>query len=570
MNPSKLSLWDWAIFSLCLAPVLWIGWKSRRRWSSANDYLNASRSLPLWAVALAFLAYNCGSIEVIGMSAMAAQYGVQALHFYWIGGIPGLLFVGLVVLPVYMRTGARSLPEYLGMRFGPRVRLLNACISMIAAVCFAGVALYTIAQVLAVIAGSSFLPSALLCASIVLAYVLAGGVRASIFTSVFQLFVMIAGIAPLVFLTVRFDAATWARRAERWHLWQPLPLFSPHAPLDCFGVVVGLGFVISFSFWCTDFVMVQRALTARTVEEARKVPLLAGFGKMGIAFLVVLPGVAAPKLLGGVSFDRTMPALMALEFGPALLALGTAALLAGLMAWLAGNVSGFAALWAEEIYRKHLCPGGQERAVIRAGRIAVPVCLALAQLAAYATFCFRDIMEFLQLIVAFCYAPVFAAVLSGMLSRRVTERGALCGICGGVASAVALQTAYWAGIARFGSQMNANFYEAAVGFTVAMAFCLALTRISHSPRKPVPPVSKPAVVGVSKPPLRILRRANRHFLGDRRRCEKSRLRKHRAKATPSAVVFDAAMRSDLRLSPSLLLLSTLLLGLCAILNLVWW
>lgn len=369
MNP-----WVVVFFSLCLAALLWIGRRSRRRWASANDYLNASRSISLWAVALAFLAYNCGSIEVIGMSAMAAQYGVEALHFYWIGGIPGMVFMGLVVLPVYMRTGARSLPEYLGLRFGPIVRLLNAWVSIVSTVCFSGVALYTLAQVLNVILGWKFLFCELGCAVTVLVYVLAGGIRASIFTSVFQLFIMIAGLSPLLFLTVHFNAQSWAHRAGRWHLWKPLPLAFPHAPLDCLGVTLGLGFVISFSYWCTDFVMIQRALTARTIDDARKVPLLAGFGKMGIAFLIVLPGVAAPALLHGrASFDQTMPALMRLEYGPALLALGTAALVAGLMAWLAGNVSGFSALWVEEIYRRHR-PNRSERHYIRAGQFAVPAC----------------------------------------------------------------------------------------------------------------------------------------------------------------------------------------------------
>ncbi len=524
MSAGDFSHWGLAIFPLCLAAVLAIGWSARRRWTSANDYLNASRSISTWAAALGFLAYNCGSIEVVGMSAMAAQYGVQALHFYWVGGIPGMVFLGLVVLPVYMRTGARSLPEYLGLRFGPAVRLLNACISMIGTVCFAGVALYTLAQVLHVILGWPFLAGGLVCAAVVLAYVLAGGVRASIFTSVFQLFVMVAGLTPLLFFTVRFNAASWAQRADRWHLWKPLPLLAPHAPLDRAGVLLGLGFVISFSYWCTDFVMIQRALTARTVEGARKVPLLAGFGKMGIAFLVVLPGVAAPSLLGnGVSFDQTMPALMALEFGPALLALGTAALLAGLMAWLAGNVSGFSALWAEEIYRCRLRPGRTEQHYIRAGQIAVPVCLLLAQGAALATFRFHDMMEFLQLIVALFYAPVFAAVLAGIVSQRSAGRGAFTGICAGVDAALALQCACWMGLARFGSQMTADFYEAMLSFTVALMVCVLLRE----------------------------RRAD-------------------SDAPARAVLFDPALCKSLRPTRTLVLLSSALLGLCLLLNVLWW
>lgn len=515
--------WALAFILICLAAMLIIGWKARRRWSSANDYLNASRSIPLTIVALAFLAYNCGSIEVIGMSAMAAQYGAQALHFYWIGGIPGLIFFSLVVVPIYMRTGANNLPEYLGMRFGPRVRLLNACISLVGTVCFSGIALYTLAQVLHVILGWHFLASEVICALVVLVYVLGGGVRGSMLTSVFQLFVTIAGLTPLLFLTWRSDPSGWARQAEHWHLWKPLPLLSPGAPLDRVGVLLGLGFVISFSYWCTDFVMIQRVLAARTIEDARKAPLLAGFGKMGIAFLIVLPGMAGPSLLHGrFSFDQTMPALMKLEFGPPLLALGAAALLAGLMAWLAGNVSGFCALWVGEIYRLWLLPHREERHYIRAGQIAVPVCIVLAQIAAYATFHFHDIMEFLQLIVAFFYAPVFAVVLCGVASRRSSEYGAFVGICAGVTASMAMQVSVWTHLFQFGSQMSANFYEALLSFSAAMAVCLGL------------------------------RTSKRETL------------------SASSLTLDASLWKDLRPSRPLVMLSTVLLVVCILLNIWWW
>ncbi|MFZ1939966.1 MAG: hypothetical protein WBA18_10745 [Terracidiphilus sp.] len=467
MNPLGL-----IVFSIYLVAIGLISWISKRRWPTANDYLNASRSLPLWVAALSFLAFNCGSIEVIGMSAMAAQYGIQALHFYWIGGIPGMVFMGVVVLPVYMRTGARSLPEYLGRRFGNRVRLLNASVALAGTLAYAGVALYTIAQVLHVLLGWNFLAGGLICAGIVLVYVSIGGVRASIFTSIFQLFVLIAGLAPLLFMTVHFDAATWAERSERWHLWKPLPVFSPSAPLDQIGVIIGLGFVISFSYWCTDFVMIQRALTARTVDDARMVPIFAGFGKLVIAFLIVLPGVAGPALLHGrASFDQTMPALMALEYSPALLALGAAALLAGLMAWLAGNISGFSALCVEEIYRRRLRPDRSEAHYIRASRLAIFAGLLIAQIVAYATFLFHDMMEFLQLIVALFYAPVFAAVLEGVCTRRTSERGAYTGICAGVVSGFVLQAAWWLHVVRFGSQMTADFYTAALSFSIAALGC---------------------------------------------------------------------------------------------------
>jgi solute:Na+ symporter, SSS family len=444
------------------------------------------------------------------------------MHFYWIGGIPGMIFMGLVVLPVYMRTGARSLPEYLGRRFGSRVRLLNASMALAGTLAYAGVALYTIAEVLHVLLGWNFLAGGLVCAAIVLAYVSVGGVRASIFTSIFQFLVLIAGLAPLLFFTVHFDAATWAGRSERWHLWKPLPLFSPSAPLDQVGVVVGLGFVISFSYWCTDFVMIQRALTAHTVDDARRVPILAGFGKLAIAFLIVLPGVAAPALLDKqMSFDQTMPALMALEYGPALLALGAAGLLAGLMAWLAGNVSGFCALCVEEIYRSRLAPRRSELHYIRAGRIAALICLLVAQAVAYTTFLFHDMMEFLQLIVALFYAPAFAAVLASVSTRRASQRGAFTGICAGALSGFALQAASWLHIVRFGSQMTADFYIAMLSFSVALAGC-ALWR-----------KKQPQISGQSSRP-------------------------------------EAIRAESVRTPPALIALCAALLALCLLLNVLWW
>ncbi len=520
------AIWMWGIFPIYLMVLLVISWTSRRRSPTANQYLNASSSLPTWAVALSFLAYNCGSIEILGMSAMAAQYGVQALHFYWIGGIPGLVFMALVVLPLYLRTGARSLPEYFEMRFGPGVRLLSASLSALSTAAFSGVVLYGLAEVLHVFLDWSLLAGTMVSAGIVMAYVLVGGIRATIYTSVFQLCVLIGGLAPLLFVTVHFTPSTFAVRSAKWHLWKPLPLLSPHASLDRFGVALGLGFVISFAYWCTDFVMIQRALAANSYEGARKVPLLAGFGKAIIAFFIVLPGVAAPSLLRGAGtlpFDEMLPRLLRTMYGPVFLAFGAAALLAGLMAGMAGNISGFSALWTEEVYRPRINPGRSERHYLRAGKLSIVFCVLLALAGAYATFFFRDLMEFLQLILALFYAPVFAVVLAGATDKRLRSRGAIAAILGGVLSGTALQGSFWAGCVHFGSQMNANFYTALMEFGVALGICL----VSAS------------------------------FRG-----------KESRSPNPLTVIGSDAV-SMIRPSGSLILLSTLLLCLCALLNLLW-
>jgi SSS family solute:Na+ symporter len=485
---SSLDPWQLTVLLFYFAVLILISVASRKRTTSSNDYLNASKSLPVWAASLAFLAYNCGSIEVIGMSALAAQYGVQALHFYWVGGIPGMIFFAIVALPVYLRTGARSLPEYLGMRFGPKVRLLSACISMAAATSQAGAILYAMSHVLHVIAGGRLVAAGFLATLIVLIYVLLGGIRASIYTSVFQLFVMVAGLVPVLFLTVHFTLTSFAQRPENWHLWRSVPWVAPQATLDRLAVLIGLGFVISFSYWCTDFVLIQRAFTARSIEKAQRVPLIAGFGKLAIGLLVVLPGAAAPALLGRsrlVRFDDAVPQLLQLCYGPTLLGLGIAALLASLMAGFAGNISGFAAVWTEEIYRIFLSRSRTEEHYIRMGRWAAFACFLLAIGAAGITLHFQSLMEFLLLVASLLYAPLFAIVLAGIFSLRISESSACAGILLGFLAGALLEASARLGAVPFGSQMSANFYIAILSFSVAICFCLVGKDSKHLGRQPV-------------------------------------------------------------------------------------
>jgi SSS family solute:Na+ symporter len=476
MRASGLSFWGLMWVPLYLALIALIGAITRRRGGgTANDFLNASRSMPTWAASLSFLAYNCGSVEVIGMSAMAAQYGIQAFHFYWIGGIPGMVFMGAFVIPIYMRTGARSLPEFLEIRYGPRLRLLNAGLSLFATAAMAGGAIFAIAHVLHAILGSQVLAGSVIAAAVVLVYVLLGGIRATIHTSIFQLIVMVAGLLPLFVETFPFRETNFAVRTERWHLWRDLPAFSPHSTLDRFGIVFGLGLIISFSYWCTDFVIVQRALTARTVESARKVPIIAGFGKLLIAFLIVVPGTAYPLYsshAGVQNFNEAIPRLMEAVYGPTLLGLGVAALLASLMAGVAGNVSGFSAAWTEEVYRTRLRPRRTEQHYIAVGRWAVVACFLMAEVAAWIAAQFKDLMEFLQMMVSLFYAPLFAIVLCAFLRRRPTERRACIAILAGIAVSAALQTFARLGFIPFGSQMTANFYIAFITFAVTALACI--------------------------------------------------------------------------------------------------
>ncbi len=460
-----------AIVAAYLISTLLIGWLSRRRISRSNDFLNASRSLPLWVAAAAFLAANSGAIEIVGLSAMAAQYGVQAFHFYWIGAIPGMIFLSGFMLPVYMRSGVRSLPEYLERRFDPRVRQLNAWLLLFSVAALSGICLYTTGQVLHVAVGWSYETGASLAAAIVLIYVMLGGLRATIYNEVFQLVVIVAGLLPLLAHRGTIARSLADTISTHNHLWVCLKPVSPAAKLDQFGVVLGLGFVLSFSYWCTDFVLMQRALAAKTIAAGRLVPLLAGFGKLGFSLLVIVPALGAAAVLGRhmpSSFDQTLPALMAANYGPVLLGLGITALLASLMSSFAANISAFSALWTEEIYRRSIRTHATEAHYLLVGRISIVAALAASMAISRLVFSFHNLMEFVQLIFSFLSAPFFAIFLIGMFTRRGTSRGAIAGLTSGVAVALVHHALFARGILHYGSLMSANFYAAIYAFSASM------------------------------------------------------------------------------------------------------
>jgi SSS family solute:Na+ symporter len=402
---------------------------------------------------------------------MAAQYGVQAFHFYWIGAIPGMIFLALWMMPVYRRSGVRSVPEYLELRYGPSLRLLNAAVLGVTMLLLGGISVYAMGQTLEVLVGISFLASIALSATVVMVYVLIGGIRATIYNEVFQLLVIVAGVAPVAYLAGR-DAVVREAAGSQIHLWKALPLASNAAPLDIIGVVFGLGFVLSFSYWCTDFVQMQRAFTARTESEARQVPLWAGFGKLAFSFIVVLPGLAASRLMPslghGRRFDQALPELMHLYYGRAMIGLGLTALAASLMSGLAANVSAVAAIWTEDIYRSRLRPHRSDRHYLAMGRATIVLATVVCCFASYLDFFFNNLMEHVQLIFSIFGAPFWAIFLMGMTSRKITERGAVVAFSGGSCAALLHLVAFSLGWIHYGSVMNANFHAAMYAFAIAV------------------------------------------------------------------------------------------------------
>jgi solute:Na+ symporter, SSS family len=465
-----------------------IGWFANRRSRTTDAYLNSSRSLPLWIVTAAYLAANCGALEIVGLSAMAAQYGIQAFHFYWIGAIPAMVFLAIWMMPVYRQSDVRSIPEYLEARYSPDVRLLNACVLAMIMLLLGGISLYAMAQVLQVVVGLTFGVSILLSAGVVLAYVLLGGIRATIYNEVFQLVVMVAGLLPLAVRCVRLAMNAGANRAPAgYHLWVGMPLASNAASVDSIGVVIGLGFVLSFGYWCTDFVLMQRAFAACTESEARQVPLWAGFGKLIFSFIVLVPGLVAyrvfPMLGGSQRFDQALPALMTHLYGPVMLGTGLTALVASLMSGLAANVSGFAAICTEDIYRSRIRRHETDRHYLLVARVSAASAIVMSTVASYINFLFHDLMEHVQMIFSVFGAPFWAIFLLGMSTRRTNARGAIAGFLTGTATALIHLLAFSRGWIRYGSIMNANFHAAIYSFSVA-AIVGFLASGSHPRKEP--------------------------------------------------------------------------------------
>ncbi len=466
-----------AVLPLYFIVTIAIGWFAKRQSRTANAYLNASGSLPLWIVTAAYLAANCGALEVIGLSAMAAQYGVQAFHFYAIGAIPGIIFLAIWMMPVYRRSSVRSVPEYLEVRYSPSVRLLNGCVLALTMLLLGGVSLYTMGQVLQVIIGLNFGTSILLSGGVVCTYVLLGGIRATIYNEVFQLIIMVAGLVPLAVRSIHLGASPATIPAtSRYHLWADMPLVSQTNSVDSIGVIFGLGFVLSFAYWCTDFVLMQRAFAARTESAARQVPLWAGFGKLAFSLVVILPGLAAyrvlPELGGPKRFDQALPALMNLLYGPTMLGIGLTALVASLMSGLAANVSGFAAVWTKDIYHARIRRNETDGHYLLVARISAMTAIVVSIATSYINFLFRDLMEHVQMIFSIFGAPFWAIFLLGMSTRRVTAKGAIAGFLTGTATGLLHLVLFARGWIHYGSIMNANFHAAIYSFSVATVVAL--------------------------------------------------------------------------------------------------
>ncbi len=495
---------DYLILILYFAFVLGIGWMARSKVKSSSDFLTAGHSAPVWITSLAFIAANLGAQEVMGMCASGAKYGLMTFHFYWVGAIPAMMFVGVFMMPFYYGSRARSVPEYLRLRFDEKTRALNALSFAVMTVFSSGISMYALGKLFQLVLGWDFAQSVLLSAAIVLVYTSLGGLTSAIYNEVLQFFLIVIGFAPLAILAV-MKTGGWSGMAGRLdpvmtHAWKYLgtPSENPMG-IEVFGMVAGLGFVLSFGYWCTDFLVVQRAMAAESMSAARRTPLMAAFPKMIMPFIVIVPGIAAMALMkmnigyslpmkdGGFDYDQSLTTMMAQFYPSGLMGLGLTALMASFMSGMAGNVTAFNTVFTYDLYQTYVRPKAPDSHYLMVARLATLGGIALSIAAAYLAQQYNNIMDVLQLVFSFVNAPLFATFLLGMFWKRTTGHGAFTGLLSGTAAAalthglsIAEGKGGWLGaVHQFPSTMAQNLWMAIFAwiacFVISIVVSLATT-----------------------------------------------------------------------------------------------
>ncbi len=455
----KLGAVDYVILATYFAFVIGIGWMLRKKVSTSGDFLLSGRSVPVWITSLAFIAANLGAQELIGMAASGAKYGIMTAHFYWVGAIPAMLFMGIFMMPFYYGSKARSVPEYLKLRFDEKTRGFNAFTFAVMTVFSSGISMYALGLLLHLVLNWNFSTSVLASAAIVLAYTYLGGLTSAIYNEVLQFFLIVAGFAPLAILSCA-KAGGWQGIVSRLpanmtHSWHYMGSASRNPMgVELFGMVAGLGFVLSFGYWCTNFLVVQRAMAADSMSAARRTPLIGTIPKMFLPFVVILPGIAAVALakMAGADgthlyelplkvgttvkdYDQVLTTLMARFYPAGLLGVGLTGLMASFMSGMAGNVTAFNTVFTYDIYQSYIHQGAPDSHYLKVGRMTTIVGVALSVGAAYLAQYYNNIMDLLQFVFGFVNAPLFATFLLGMFWKRTTAHGAFSGLVGGTLAA---------------------------------------------------------------------------------------------------------------------------------------
>jgi SSS family solute:Na+ symporter len=456
----SLSPVDIAIIAIYFVTVLGIGFYLKRFAQSGEDFFLAGREMTAWVAGLSFLSANLGSLELLGWAGASYQYGILAAHWYWIGAIPAMVFLGIVMMPFYYISKTHSVPGYLQLRYGPATSGLSAVSFALMTILMSGVNMYAMAVVMKVVLGWNIHFSIWASSLTVGIYVAAGGLFSAIFNEVLQFFLIWFG-ALLIPILGLIETGGWSGMVARirqnfpgqdyTHAWRTLGDFQDNPMgMHWTGIVFGLGAIISMGYWTTDFLVVQRVLAAKDLRSAKLAPIIGSFFKMFVPLIVILPGLLGLAVLplhlvpesgmqpGQHSYNEVLPLMLARYLGPGLLGLGITALVAGFMAGMAGNVSAFATVWTYDLYRPFLRKNAADAHYVSMGRWCTIVGLAVSIGAAYLAMGFASIMDYVQALFSFFIAPLFGTVLLGMLWRRVTSAGGFWGLLAGTASSIAM------------------------------------------------------------------------------------------------------------------------------------
>ncbi|MFI1916029.1 sodium:solute symporter family protein [Nocardia sp. NPDC020380] len=487
--------------ALYFAVVLGIGLMARRRVSSSLDFFLSGRSLPAWVTGLAFISANLGAVEIMGMSANGAQYGMPTMHYYWIGAVPAMLFLGIVMMPFYYGSKVRSVPEFMLRRFGPGAHLVNAVSFAIAQVLIAGVNLYLLGSILDALLGWPLWLSITVAALIVLFYLTLGGLSAAIYNEVLQFFVIVAALLPLTLVGLhkvggweglRVRVIEGSGGVDQLHAWPGTELTGfGNSVLSVIGIVFGLGFVLSFGYWTTNFVEVQRAMATNSISAAQRTPIIGAFPKMFIPFIVVIPGMisavlvpqiadfkdrvsADPNYKGDVNYNQALLYLMKDILPNGLLGVGLAGLLAAFMAGMAANISAFNTVFSYDLWQTYAVKDREDHYYLTVGRLATVGATVAAIGTAFIAGNFANMMDYLQTLFSFFNAPLFATFILGMFWKRMTPSAGWIGLVCGTLAAIIIFVLSKLNVFELSGQ-GTSFVAAGVAFAVDIAVSIGVS-----------------------------------------------------------------------------------------------
>jgi len=516
---TRLAPVDVLILVLYFALVVFIGFYAKGKANTSEDFFLAGREMTAWIAGLSFVSANLGSLELMGWAGAAYQYGILAAHWYWIGAIPAMLFLGIVMMPFYYISKTHSVPGYLQLRFGEGARAVAAVSFAVMTILMSGVNMYAMALVMKTVLGWNISFSIWVGAATVALYVMLGGLRSAIINEVLQFVLIWAGAAMIPILGL-IEAGGWTKLKAQiavnvgtndyGHMWSTLGSFKDN-PMGVHwtGIVFGLGFVISFGYWTTDFLVVQRVLSANNLRSAKMAPVIGAAFKMAVPFIVIVPGLLALAVLknpdgsmmhlvpesvaattGQHSFNEVLPLMLIRYCGPGLLGLGITALVAGFMSGMAGNVSAFSTVWTYDIYGAFMNKKASDKHYVAMGRWSTVIGMLVSIGTAYLVMNAASIMDYVQALFSFFIAPLFGTVILGMLWKRATHWGGFLGLLAGTVSSISMFV--WvqgdAGALRYiamspnAKPMAENLYRALWSWII----CVVVTVVVSLVTKPVP------------------------------------------------------------------------------------